>query len=277
MMRSLLWAETYKLFKQERTWYAVVAIFIIEVIVLIGAYYQGSNIIDILLDNLKESFYFEGELLNGNLLIYLILNSMWFNFPLILMIVISGLLTTEYKDNTLQAILLQPVSKRKLIQAKYIIATLFTVAMVLFLCVSAFALSYLFFGFGDLVVYLDELNFFTHQEARNRLISAFIAGMFPMVFYSLSSLTIAVFLKDTLKTWIVSVLFLIISNVLLKFDFKVSVLNRFFFAKLNDTWQYFFLYEIPHLKIWVNCLVLSLYIAALSFIGIRTFIKNDIG
>ncbi len=78
-----------------------------------SAWYQGSNIIDILLDNLRKSFYFKGSLLNGNLLVYLILNTLWFHLPLILMIIVSGSLTSEYKDRTIQTIMLQPVSKWK--------------------------------------------------------------------------------------------------------------------------------------------------------------------
>jgi hypothetical protein len=58
-MMSLLWAEIYKLFRQGKTYYALGALFMIEAVVMVSAYFEGNNIIEILLDNLRKSFYFE--------------------------------------------------------------------------------------------------------------------------------------------------------------------------------------------------------------------------
>ncbi|ETN95902.1 ABC-2 type transport system permease protein [Zhouia amylolytica] len=275
-MKYLIYAEFYKLFKQAKTYYALAALFVIEAIVMFSAYYQGSTIIDVLLDNLKESFYFEGDLLNGNLLIYLILNTLWFHLPLILMIIVSGTLTSEYKDRTLQAVMMQPVSKVKFLLSKYVVATLFTVLVVLVLAITSFCLSYLIFGSGDLIVYLDTLNFFENKDAFNRLIWAFIVGMFSMVFFSLASLTLAVFFKEATKTWIISVFFLILCNLLLKVDFGNNWFNDVFFVKLNDTWQYLFYYEIDWKKISINVFLLIVYSTIFTILGINYFKKTDI-
>ena len=129
-MKALIVAEINKLFKQSKTYYALGCLFLIEAIVLFSAYYQGTNIIDILLENLRKSFEFKGSLLNGNLLVYLILNTLWFHLPLILMIIVSGSLTSEYKDRTIQTVMLQPVSKWKFILSKYIVAIAFTILVV---------------------------------------------------------------------------------------------------------------------------------------------------
>jgi len=276
-MKALLLAEFFKLFRQSRTYFALAAIFIIEAIVFVSAYYQGSNIIDILLENLKQSFYFEGELLNANLLIYLVLNTLWFHLPLILMIVVSGILTSEYKDGTIQTVMLQPVSKRKFILSKYIVAIVFTLVVVLLLALTSYIFSYAIFGNGDLIVYLDTLNFFTADEAIYRLSWAFALGAISMVFFSVVSLTIAVIFKEAAKTWIIAAFFLIISNLLLKVDFGNNWFNRLFFAKLNDTWQYLFVNEINWTYIFNSSMLLIVY--SIAFIGIGVFIFNrrDVG
>jgi len=169
MMLPLLKAELFKLFNESKTWYAIGAVLLIELIILFAAYYQGTTILDLLLDNLKQSFYFEGNLLNGNLLIYIILNSLWFNLPLILMIVSSALITEEYKNGTLKTIMLQAVSKWQLITAKYLTSLIFTLTVLLLLMSTTFALAYSIFGNGDLVVYLGTLNFFPSEEAFKRI------------------------------------------------------------------------------------------------------------
>jgi len=145
-MIQLIRAEIYKLFNQSKTYYALASLFMIEMVILFSAYFQGKNILDILLENLKKTFYFEGSLLNGNLLVYLILNTLWFHLPLILMIIVSGTLTNEYKDRTIQTTMLQPVVKWKFILSKYLVAIGFTLLIVFFLAITSFLLSYGLFG-----------------------------------------------------------------------------------------------------------------------------------
>jgi len=276
-MKRLIYAEIFKLAKQSKTYYALASILIIEVIILLSAYFEGTNILNLLLENLRKSFYFQGSLLNGNLLQYLVLNTLWFHLPLIIMIVVSGTLTTEYKDKTVQAVMLQPVKKWQWILSKYIVAILFTVLVVIALYVTSYWLCRGLFGAGDLVVYLDGLNFFPAKESAYRIRWAFVAGSLSMLFFAVSSLTIAVWLKDVTKTWIVCSLFLIVCNLLLKIDLGNAWLNQYSFVKLNDTWQYFFQFTIPYRTILINWWILVGYIILMGAAGIYVFHKRDIG
>lgn len=276
-MKSLIKAEIFKMFKQSKTYYALASLFMIEAVILFSAYFQGKDILDLLLDNLKKTFFFEGTLLNGNLLVYLILNTLWFHLPLILMIIVSGTLTTEYKDRTIQTTLLQPILKWKFILSKYIVVIGFTLMVVLFLAITSFILSYSLFGKGDLIVYLNTLNFFESNDAFIRLQYAFVSGALSMVFFSVASLTIAVIFKDATKTWIIAAFFLILSNLLLKVDFGNTYFNQLFFVKLNDTWQNFFNYTIDWNIIYFNSALLITYTLLFMGIGIYLFHKKDIG
>lgn len=277
MMLPLLKAELFKLFKESKTWYAIAAVILIEIIILVAAYYQGAAILDLLLDNLRESFYFEGNLLNGNLLIYIILNSLWFNLPLILMIVSSALITDEYKNGTLKTIMLQAVSKKKLIIAKYITSLIFTLVVMAFLMLTTFVLAYGLFGKGDLVVYLGTLNFFPSEEAFTRICFAFGSGTLSMIFFTTTSITLGIFLKDPAKAWIASAFFLILSSLLLKADFGLGQIERYFFPKLTNSWQRFFDYKLNHQSILFDNLLLVGYIGIVAIIGIFLFRKQDIG
>ena len=275
-MIALVKMEGFRLLRQSRTYYALAGVVLIEAVVLLSAYYQGNEIIDILLSQLRESFYFEGTLVNGNLITYLILNSMWFHLPLILMIVVSGLLTSEYKDRTLLTVMMQPVSKVRYLSSKYIVGILFSVMIVLLLLVTSLGFSYIIFGRGDLVVLLDGLNFFEQQDAFLRIVLAFVAGAFSMVFYSVTSLTLAVILKDVTKTWIVSVLFIVISNLLMKIDFGSEFLNNVFYFKLNQSWQFFFYPDIPWSQIILKTSLIVLYTTLMALLGLFLFKTKDI-
>lgn len=276
MIRALLSAEILKFIKQSKTYYALGAIFLIEVLILMTAYYQGSTILDLLLDNLKQSFYFEGSLLNGNLIMYIVLNALWFNVPLIIMIITAGIITDEYKDGTIQTVMLQAVNKSSFMLAKYLMVILFTLFVIVFMVLTAFLMAYAIFGTGDLVVYLDTLNFFESGEAFHRICWAFASGAVTMIFYSIVSATLAILIREATKTWIAAALFLVVCNLLLKIDLGTSLMNSFFFPKLVDTWQQLFYYEINWWQIIINNMVLLIYSAILIAIGIGSFHKKEI-
>lgn len=275
-MMNLLRIELFKIYRQRKTYYALAAVFVLEAFIMVSAYFQGREFLNVLLENLRETFEFRGELLNANLIIYLVLNSFWFHIPLILMIVVSGFLTSEYKDRTVEATLLQPVSKFSFILSKYLAALVFTLFILLVLVASTFALAYAMFGKGDLVVFMDGLSFFQTGEALDRLALAFLAGSLTMVFYATVSLTLAVLLQEATITWIVAALFLIGTTLLLRLDFNSDAMESFFFPKLVDSWQYFFYPEIPFGVIWKKQAVLLLYTLIAGGIGVRIFQKRDI-
>jgi ABC-2 type transport system permease protein len=275
-MSHLIRTELYKIFRQRKTYYAIAAVFVLEAFIMVSAYYQGREFLDIFLENLRESFEFRGDLLNGNLLIYLVLNSFWFHVPLILMIVVSGFLTSEYKDRTVEAVLLQHVSKREFILSKYAAAIVFTAFILGILILSTFALSYLFFGRGDLVVFLEGLSFYSSGEALNRLFLAFLVGAVTMFFYAVVSITLAVLFQEATITWIVAALFLIGTTLILRLEFGSDLVNLLFFPKLTDSWQYVFFPEIPYGVIVEKNAVLVAYTLLFAWLGIRVFQKRDI-
>jgi ABC-2 type transport system permease protein len=275
-MMTLIWAELYKLLHQRMTYLALLAILFVEGVVIFSAYFQGNTILDILLDNLRESFYFEGNLLNGHLLVYLILNSLWFHLPLILMIVSAGLVTSEYKNKTLQMVMLQPINRTSFLLSKYAVAIIFSLVVVLTLMGSSMGISYAIFGGGDLVVYLGSLNFFTDADAFQRIVWAYGCGALTVVFFSAVSVTIAVLVKETTIAWIASAFFLIVCNLLLKVDFGDGWWSRYSFVKLNDTWQQLFYQDINWTQIHINNSLLIGYTFLFIFLGVFVFKRRDV-
>jgi len=276
-MRAILAVELFKLVKQGKTWYAVGAVFLIEIIILASAYFQGTSILELLLDNLRQSFYFEGNLLNGNLLLYIVLNSLWFNVPLILMIVTSALVTEEYKNRTLQTTMLQAVRKWEVIVAKYLAAAVFTIVVIMLMMCTSFAMAYSIFGNGDLVVYLNTLNFFPADVAFIRICMAFASGTLSMLFYTTVSITLGILLKEPAKTWIASAFFLIFCSLLLKADLGLGNYDALFFPKLTNSWQRFFHYELDVSAIVLDNLFLLGYTFLFGLLGVYLFHKKDIG
>ena len=274
-MISVFTADVYLLFRQKRTYYGIAATLIIVLFIMLGSWYQGKQIIETLLEGLTKNFLVQGNLLNGNLVMYLVLNSLWFNLPLIIMIVVSGLLTNEYRDRTLQTVLLQAVDKKTYVVSKFFTGVLFTLVLIIVLFIFSTLLAYTLFGQGDLITYLGGLNFYETEDAFQRIAGAFLSGTNLMIFYATLSMTVAVIFKEMTVTWIVSALLLIITNLLLKVDF--GVMNGWLFPKISDTWQYHFYSEIPQQLIHSNNALIFAYTLVIAMIGILIFNTRDIG
>jgi len=271
-MIQLINIELLKLVRQRRTYYGLLAILLIEIVIMLGAWYQGNEILNTLLDTLTKSFILQGNLMNGNLVQYLILNSLWFNLPLIIIVIVTGILASEYKDETLQSLFLQSINRRKLIFSKYISAFLFTTLSILILGLSSIVASFLLFGKGDLITYLGKLNFIPHEIALQRILLAYLSGTLLLLFYSALSITVVVIFKETITSWIVSVFFLIINGLLAKFD--LGQLNYWLLPKLTDSWQLFFQYEVPWSLVLHNHLMLFLYLVVTIMFGAIIFTKR---
>jgi ABC-2 type transport system permease protein len=209
-------------------------------------------------------------------MIYLLLNTLWFHLPLILMILVSGMMTTEYKDKTLQATFLQPVKKGSFILSKYLVALQLTILVLAFLALTSVLLSNMLFGQGDLIVYLESLNFFTNEEAKERILFAFISGGFSMLFYTVVSMTLAIIIKEATATWIAATFFLVFTNLLLKIDLNSTFLNQWAYVKLIDSWQYFFYPEVEWEQVSFNTVLLFIYIVATALFGSYLFIKKEL-
>lgn len=275
-MNNLLWAECLKLLRQRSFYIALLAVMLVQGVIYVVSYFQGAEILDVLLANLSSGFYFSGNLLNGNLILYMVLNSLWFNLPLILMMVTTTLITSEYRDRTFQTLFLRGVPKHSMMVSKYLIALGFSGTVVLLLALSAFGFSYILFGKGDLVVYLGSLNFIPHEDAVYRLILAFLLGAQSMLFFTVISLSLAIIFREVLSAWVVSLVFLVLSNILMKVETGWEFFDQWSFARLQETWQYLFYYEIPVDRIWRNVGILALYTVLAALPGYYWFTKREV-
>lgn len=267
--------ELFKLYKQKRTRYGIAVIFAIELFIVIGAYVQGKEVLDVLLENLSKNFVLEGNLMNGHLVMYLVLNSLWFNFPLIMMILVSGILTSEYKDGTIQTIFLQAVNKRDFIVGKYITAIIFSILVSLFVLISSVIMAYLIFGSGDLITYLDGLNFFESNVALERILMGFGSGILLMILYAVISISLSIWFRDQTITWILCAFVLIFNGLLLKVD--LGIFNQWVLPKMTNAWQQFFFFEINWSVVVHQHLLLIAYTLLIGTLGGLSFVRKDLG
>ncbi len=94
--------------------------------------------------------------------------------PLLIAMVVGGLVANEIKAGTMRTLLLRPISRMQLLVAKFVAAWIYTIALCLFVLLTAAALAYAVFEGGDMIsIEADGLVIFSHVEALGRLALAY--------------------------------------------------------------------------------------------------------
>ena len=103
-----------------RSYIGIIAVIIILLLIEVGLMLDGQALLDTFINNLRESFFLQGNLLNGYLVTYFALNTLWIHIPILIVIVTGDLVSGEAAAGTYRMYLTRPVSRGTVITAKFI-------------------------------------------------------------------------------------------------------------------------------------------------------------
>ena len=112
-MLTLIRIELYKIFKKWRTYIGFIAIAVLVPVIQLAMLAEGERSLDFMTRNLQQSFVFVGNLLNGYLISYIILNSLVIHIPFLITLVAGDLLAGEATAGTYRLLITRPVSRFK--------------------------------------------------------------------------------------------------------------------------------------------------------------------
>ncbi len=250
----------------------VIAILLMLVINL-GLYSDGEELFGFFLEPISEYFYLEGEVLNGYLIAYLALNTLWVHIPVLIIIVTAYIFSGEFELGTIRLLLMQPVSRNNLIIAKIIAMIIYIFCFMVVIAISALFPSVLLFGTGDVVVFIDGIQFIQEASFLVRFINTVLFATLAMIAFSSMTMFFALIFKNTLTAILLSLGILILLTLLQTFVLGIfSTWQPYLFTYHIAKWQLFFENEIPVKSIWNS--VYFLTIMSAIFIGISMYKFN---
>jgi ABC-2 type transport system permease protein len=276
-MRSLIIIEIKKIFGRKRSYIGFLAIFLLISILQIAMYVEGRTLLDMIVQNLKDSFILEGNLLNGYFISFMLMNSLWVLLPFLVTFVAGDSIAGEAHVGTLRIMLTRPVSRTALISAKYLASLLYTVLLVLFLMIMSLGVSTMIFGTGDLIVFRSSLSIFPESEVLPRFLMAFgfsFLGM--MVVASLAFLLSTVTnnaIGPIIGTMAIVIGFTIITNLDLE---AFHVIRKFLFTTYISSWVLFFDYILDWPKIGLSIMICLIHILVFFLSALWIFNRKDI-
>jgi ABC-2 type transport system permease protein len=276
-MKNLLFVELYKIIKRPRTYIGFAVIAVIVTILNLGMYYEGDTIVALALEALANSFSFSGEIINGNLTTYILLNSLLIHIPILVALVSGDMIAGEFSSGTIRLMLLKPISRFKIYSSKFIAAQLYTTALVLFFVGMAYLAGMLLFGKGDLIVLRRGISVFNEGDVTWRIALASLMGLLSMSVVSALAFMFSAFAKNSIGPIVGSVAVIIGLNIITTIGFNtLKPIIPFFFNVHFVKWQYFFDYQLDYHSIKIAIANQLSYIIIFFIIGYVKFKNQDI-
>jgi ABC-2 type transport system permease protein len=215
-------------------------------IINIGLYTDGEEFFDFLLRSINEYFTIDGTVINGYLIAYLALNSLWVHVPILIIIVTTYIFSSEFEYGTIRIVLTQPVSRGQLLTAKIISMIIFIVCFMLVVSVFALVPAVLLFGKGDVVVFIDGIQFIQESGFLKRFFSTIVFSVISMTAFSSLAMYLSFWFKNSLTSILVSLGILIVFTLLQTFVFGIfSSWHPYLFTYHISKWQMFFIHDVP--------------------------------
>ena len=277
-MIKLIRIELYKIFKKWRTYIGFLAIAVLVPVIQIAMLIEGEKSLNFMTRNLQQSFIFVGNLLNGYLVTYLILGSLYIHIPFLIALVAGDLLAGEATSGTYRILITRPISRLNLVTSKFLAGLLYTYSLIFWLALISLGLGILIFGTGELIVLKStQIIIFAKNDVFWRFLFAF-----SFASLSMSVVTALAFLFSSLvenaigpivSTMAVIIVFIVISAIEINI---FQTIKPYLFTTYMSSWRLFFDDNINYPEILKSCLILAGHVVLFFGASAVIFKRKDI-
>ncbi len=278
MLLKNIYNEFIKILAKPRSYIGIGALTLLICIILFAMKADGSSFISFVTSSFEQTLSFNGTILNGNLIAFIILQMLIVHIPLLVALVTGDLISGEAAMGTVRMLATKPISRTKIVISKFIAGAVYTFILTLWLIFLSLFVSKFIFGSGDLIVLNSEgLVILKEQDILWRYGLSFIVAFLSLLTVSSVSICFSAFAENSIgpivSTMAVIILFTIIGSM------EVSVFQNikpFLFTTHMASWRSFFEDPVPYSKILNSIIILVVHNILLVSIAIIKFNKKDI-
>lgn len=289
-MWKLLQIELYKIFKRPRTYISFAAITALIGIIQLGLKMDGDAYVDFLMSSLKDTFEFDGKILNGYLICYIILQLLLIHVPLLIALVAADMISGEANMGTLRLLLTKPVSKTSFMLAKFFASSIYTFMLLVWIAFIALGGSIWLFGTDDLIIqktsYVVQIS---QDDVFWRYAGAFCFALLSMLTVTALAFFLSNFAENSIgpivTTMSIIIVFTILSTMTIPLFQKIQ---PYLFTTHMVNWKEFFDEQVNDQNIVIkgsiqnpqkmidSALMLLAHIVLLVTASIVVFRKKDV-
>jgi ABC-2 type transport system permease protein len=248
-----------------RTFLSIGLMLVLITLIFWGLKSEGENALGYLFQSLDENFLTQGTILNGYMVVFLILNTLWIHIPILIVIVTGDLFSSELEIGTIRLLMTRPISRNRVALAKFCTAILYVFFFVFIFTSVSFGIALVLFGSGDLIVAFNGIQIIPETDLLWRFLAAFGYAFLAMSTFAIFSVTISFFTRKSLVAILITLGVIVISTLLQTLASSLFMGWEFFLITYHFAqWQLFFYSDID----WVSLLNSAFWLIGFSGICI---------
>jgi ABC-2 type transport system permease protein len=289
-MYKLIQIELYKIFRRPRTYIAFAAITALITIIQFGLKLDGKTYADFMMRDLSSSLTIDGNILNGYLVCYIMLQLLLVHVPLLIALIAADMISGEANMGTLRIMLTKPISRTQFMLAKFAAAAVYTMMLLVWLAILALFGSMLIFGTDDLFLMKSSyVVLLKNDDVFWRYIGAFGFAAVAMLTVAALGFLLSVFAENSIGPIVATMSVIIFFTILSTLNIPVfNAIKPFLFTTHMNDWKEFFDMKVTENnesiigsilkpeKIINSILVLLIHIVGFVTAAIIIFKKKDI-
>jgi ABC-2 type transport system permease protein len=277
-MWTLLQIELFKVFRRARTYISFAAIAAIVLLIQLAFYVDGESYIGFMLQSLKDTFSVEGNILNGYLICYIVLQTLLIHVPLLIALVAGDMIAGEANMGTLRLMVSKPISRTSLVITKFLASTCYTLMLLLWMAFLSLVVSVWLFGISDLIIFKSEMiTILEKSDILWRYFAAFAFAAIAMTTVAALALLLSVFAENSIGPIITTMSFIIVFTILSTMDFPLfTALKPYLFTSHMLAWKGFFDDPVQYESILRSATILMLHIVAFVGAAVMVFNRKDV-
>jgi ABC-2 type transport system permease protein len=277
-MRQLLSIELYKIFKRPRTYISFGIVTAITLVIQLAMLSDGKSFVNFAMQGINEQFDIRGNIMNGYLIAYIILQSLLIHIPLLVALVAGDSLAGEANLGTLRLLLTKPISRWKLVLVKFFSSFIYTVLLIIWLAIVALLFSLFLFGKGDMInLKSDAFVMILQDDIMWRYAAAFLFATLAMTTIASLSILLSAFADNSIGPIMATMGIVVVLTILSNLELPLfSIIKPYLFTTHMIGWKGFFDDPVPYAAIGRSCAVLVLYTVTFVSATIFYFNRKDI-
>jgi ABC-2 type transport system permease protein len=278
----MLWKNTYnefiKILAKPRSYIGVGALTLLIGIIIFAMKADGESIVSFVTASFEQTLSFNGHIVNGNLIAFIILQMLIVHIPLLVALITGDLISGEAAMGTIRMLATKPISRTQIVLSKFIAGAVYTLFLTIWLGFLALIVSRFIFGTGDLIVLnSDGLVILQDADILWRFGLGFIVAFLALLTVSTLSICLSAFAENSIGPIVSTMAIIILFTIIGTLDVTVfDSIKPYLFTTHMASWRSFFEDPVPFDDIKQSIIVLVVHNVVLVTIAIFKFSKKDI-
>lgn len=278
MLLKNTYNEFIKIVAKPRSYLGIGALTLLVSIIIFAMKIDGKSIISFVTASFENSISFNGHVLNGNLIAFIILQMLIVHVPLLVALVTGDLISGEAAMGTIRMLATKPISRSQIVLSKFIAGAIYTFVITIWLGFLALFVSRFIFGSGDLIVLnSDGLVILKDVDVLWRFGLGFCVAFLALLTVSSLSICLSAFTENSIGPIVATMSVIILFTIIGSLDVTVfDAIKPYLFTTHMASWRSFFEDPVPMKGIFQSVLILIIHNVVFVAIALYKFSKKDI-